>query len=64
MIRLPRKHIADSVTERIMAVEKRLSANHVSSQGLRLDKALMQPIGDIAAIEGIEEMIPARALDL
>jgi hypothetical protein len=64
MIRLPRKHIADSVAERIIAAERRINADTVQGQGMRLEQALMQPAGDVAAVEGIEDMITARALDL
>ena len=64
MIRIPRKHIADSVSERIMAVEKKLAANQVQAQGIQLEEALAAPVGDVAPIEGIEDAISLRALDL
>ena len=64
MIRFPRKHIADDVADRIMAVQKRMTANQVSSQGEQLDQALQQPVGDVAPIEGIEDAVALRALDL
>jgi hypothetical protein len=64
MIRVPRKHIADDVAARIMAVEKRINANSVAAQGQNLDNALQQPVGDVAPIEGIEDALTARALDL
>jgi len=64
MIRFPRKHVADSVAERIMAVEKRLTANDVATQGMNLEKALAQPVGDVAPLEGIEDAIAAKSLDL
>lgn len=65
MIRMPRQHIADSVSQRIMAVEKKFAANQVMEQGQRLEDALTTaPAADMAPIDGIEELIPARALDL
>jgi len=64
MIRFPRKHIADSVAERIMAVEKKLSANNVQAQGQRLEEALALPVGDVAPMEGIEDAITMKALNL
>ncbi len=63
MIRFPRKHIADSVSERIMAVEKKLAANNVQAQGQRLEDALSQPVGDVAPMEGIEDAITLKALE-
>jgi len=63
MIRLPRKHIADSVAERVAAI-KQQQANSVAGQGLRLDQALQQPVGDVAPIEGIEDAITLKALDI
>ena len=62
MIRFPQKHMADSVVERIMAATQQI--NSVQAQGQQLDQALQQPIGDVAAIDGIEDAIPLRALDL
>jgi hypothetical protein len=64
MIRFPGKHIADDVAERILAVEKRLNANSVSAQGQRLEQALSAPIGDVAPIEGIEDLVTLKALDV
>ncbi len=72
MIRFPQKHIADSVAERIMAAQQQAAQqqemvfqeNSVAVQGAKLDKALAQPVGDVAAIEGIEEAIAARAMDI
>lgn len=63
-IRFPRKHLADSVAERIMAVQQRMAANSVQSQGLQLEQALQQPVGDVAPIEGIEDMLTMKALDI
>ena len=62
MIRFPRKHIADQVAERIAAIEKKM--NSVQAQGARLDQALQQPVGDVAPIEGIEDVIALKALDI
>ena len=64
MIRIPRKHIADSVSERIMQVQEKLNPNNVIQQGQNLEQAMAQPIGDVAPLEGIETMIPERALGL
>ena len=64
MMRIPRKHIADDVAERIMAVEKRMNANSVSAQGQRLEQALQQPVGDVAPIDGIEDLVTLKALDV
>jgi len=64
MIRFPGRHIADNVTERIMQVEKRLNANSVQAQGVRLETALAAPVGDVAPIEGVEDALVGRALDL
>ena len=64
MIRIPQKHIADSVADRILAVEKKLASNQVFAQGQQLEQALAAPVGDVAPIDGIEELIPARALGL
>lgn len=60
MIRFPQKHVADSVIERIMQAEREI--NSVKAQGDKLDQALNTPVGDVAPIEGIEEMIPAKTL--
>ncbi len=62
MIRFPRKHIADQVAERIAAAE--LKINSVQAQGQRLDAALQMPVGDVAPIEGIEDAITMKALDI
>lgn len=64
MINFPRKHIADSVAERIMAFAQQMEANSVKAQGARLDAALQAPVGDVAPVEGIEDAITAKALDL
>ena len=64
MIRFPQKHIADSVAERIMQVTQKMGANSVTAQGARLDAALQAPVGDVAPIEGIEEAITLKALDI
>lgn len=64
MIRFPRKHIADNVADRIMAIEQKISANSVKAQGQRLDEALQQPVGDVAPMEGIEDALTLKALDL
>ena len=64
MIRFPSRHIADSVAQRIMDVEKKINGNSVAAQGARLEQAMQQPVADVAPIDGIETAIPARALDL
>lgn len=64
MIRFPRQHIADSVSERIMQVATRLNPNSVAGQGQRLEQALQQPVGDVAPIEGIEDAVVLKALDV
>ena len=64
MIRFPRKHVADSVAERIINAEKRLNANSVAAQGAKLEKALAQPAGEMAAPDGVEDAIAGRALGL
>ena len=62
MIRFPQKHIADSVLERIMAAQQQMSS--VQAQGQRLDMALQAPVGDVAPMEGIEDAITMKALDI
>ena len=62
MINFPKKHVADSVTERILAVVQKM--NKVELQGARLDAALQQPIGDVAPIEGIEDAVTVKALNI
>ena len=62
MIRFPQKHMADSVVERIMLAAKKMGK--VEAQGAQLDAMLQQPVGDVAPIEGIEEAITAKALDI
>ena len=62
MIRFPNKHLADTVMDRIMAAQKKMSS--VESQGQRLEQALQQPVGDVAPMEGIEDAITLKALDL
>ena len=64
MINFPRGHMADRVADRIMAVQKNMSANSVQAQGQRLEQALQQPVGDVAPIEGIEDAITLKALDI
>ncbi len=64
MIRFPQKHIADSVAERIATVQQKMDANNVQAQGQRLEEALTAPVGDVAPIEGIEDAVALRALDL
>lgn len=64
MIRFPQQHIADSVAERIMAATARINPHTVEGQGMRLDQALQQPVGDVAPLPGIEEAITAKVLDL
>lgn len=63
MIRFPKKHVADSVAERILAVERRMSANSVAAQGMKLEKALEQPAAaDMASPDGIEDALVGRSL--
>ena len=62
MIRFPRKHIADSVAERIIQAAQKMDS--VEMQGARLDQALAQPPGQMAPVEGIEDAIVAKALDI
>ena len=62
MIRLPRKHIADSVMERIARAQQQM--NSVQSQGAKLEQALQQPVGDVAPIEGIEDAVTLKALNI
>lgn len=76
MIRFPRMHIADSVANRILNLSDDIqatqnappnipqTASSVAQQGAALDQALQQPVGDVAAIDGIEDAIPLKALDL
>lgn len=64
MIRFPKQHIADSVTARIMATIAQIDPNSVQGQGAKIDQALQQPIGDVAPIEGIEDGIALKALNL
>ena len=64
MIRFPKKHIADSVAERIARVQQQMDPNSVQGQGMRLDQALQQPVADVAPIEGIEDAIAFKALDI
>lgn len=62
MIRLPKKHIADSVLERILLAERRL--NPVQQQGQALEAALAQPPGEMESLEGMDDAIVGRALGL
>ena len=62
MLRFPSKHIADSVVERIMAADQKM--NKVQQQGAALDQALAQPPGEVAPIEGLDEALVGRALQL
>lgn len=66
MIRFPQKHIADSVVERILrfAKEQRALSDSVAAQGARLDAQLAQPVGDVAAVNGIEDALVAKAIDV
>ena len=64
MIRFPKKHIADNVADRIAKIEQRRLANDVSAQGQALSAALAAPVGDVAPLEGVEDAIVARSLDL
>ncbi len=64
MIHFPKGHMADRVADRILAIEQKLARNSVQAQGKQLDAALQQPIGDVAPIEGIEDSIALKALDL
>lgn len=65
MIRFPQQHIADSVAQRILQVAAQLKPrDKVEAQGAQLDQALQQPVGDVAPLEGIEEALIARTLDL
>ncbi len=64
MIRFPKQHIADSVTARILATIAQIDPNSVQGQGAHLTEALRQPVGDVAPIEGIEDAIPLKALNL
>lgn len=63
-IRFPRKHVADSVAERIIAAERRINANPIQQQSQALDQALAQPVGEMAAIDGIEDIITMKALNI
>lgn len=62
MIRLPKKHIADSVLERILLAEQRL--NPVQQQGQALEAALSQQPGVMEPLEGMDDAIVGRALGL
>ena len=62
MIRFPQKHIAENVLERIIRAERQM--NSVQNQGMKLDQALAQPVGDVAPIEGVEDMVTMKALQL
>ncbi len=62
MIRLPQKHIADSVLERILAAEQRM--NPVQKQGQQLEAALLQQPGEMEALPGMEDAIVSRSLGL
>ncbi len=64
MIHFPQGHMADRVADRILAIEKKIAGNSVQAQGQQLETALQQPIGDVAPIEGIEDSIALKALDL
>ena len=64
MIKFPRHHIADSVAARIMAVARQTDPNSVQAQGARIDAALQQPVGDVAPMEGIEDAITLKALNV
>jgi hypothetical protein len=68
-------HIAESVVNRILnaaddvqsvqnAPPSLPNSPNIQQQGAALDAAVAQPVGDVAPIEGIEDAIPLRALDL
>ncbi len=66
MIRFPKKHIADNVVDRINRYSQAQAAvsNPVAAQSAELDAALSQPVGDVAPIEGVEELLVTNSLGL
>ena len=64
MIRFPQKHIADQVADRIMKIDAHTQNNSVAAQGVRLEQAMAQPVGDVAAVDGIEDAVVGKALRL
>lgn len=63
MIRFPKEPMADRVQARLMKLAQE-QANSVPVQGARIDAALSQPVGDVAAVDGIEDIMVTRALGL
>ena len=76
MIRFPRMHIAQSVVNRILNTVDDVQvtenappnipqmANSVAQQGAAIDQATHAPVGDVAPIEGIDDAIALKALDI
>jgi len=64
-MRLPKKHLADSVAERILTIALQMQPkNKIQMQGEQLDSALVRPIGNMEPLEGIEDAIASKALRL
>ena len=63
-MRFPQGQMSDRVIERIMQIAQTLDMNKVQRQGMQLDAALNQPVGDVAPMPGVEDAVVARSLDL
>ena len=73
-IRFPRMHVAQSAVNRIVNVAKAVTPQveqpsvpdlpDVEAQGEAIDGAVQQPVGAVAPIDGIEDGLVARALEL
>lgn len=63
-IRIPQRSVTDSVLDKIESVLGQMQQAAVSEHSAALDAALTAPVGDVAPLEGAEEAVAARALDL
>lgn len=74
MIRFPRMHVAQSAVNRILNTRDNVqppmgkpsvpAMPDVAGQGMKIDQALQAPVGDVAPIEGMDEALALRALDV
>ena len=63
-IRFPTEPMADRVTRRLLALAERQNTNPVQAQGLRIDAALQQPVGEVAPVDDIEQLMVMKTLGI
>ena len=64
-INFPHGHMADRVMERILRFARsQQPRDKVAMQSAQLDAALTQPVGDVAPVEGMNEAIVLKSLNL